>query len=184
MNKPKDCYQQKIEELSGEIDKLKAKDRRFLMSEIYSFLGAITVLLVVFITRLDYLWLLLTAVGLGANVVLRYFDAKREKAIHQRNTLLTIYRHELAALEGDFSAFHVGEQYVNPSHSFTFDLDVFGKESLFNRINRTVTTDGSDMLANKLAMKTLPTIDEISYMNEAIEEVSNKNAFRNRWYFF
>ena len=181
MNKPKDCYQQKIEELSGEIDKLKAKDRRFLMSEIYSFLGAITVLLVVFIARLDYLWLLLTAVGLGANVVLRYFDAKREKAIHQRNTLLTIYRHELAALDGDFSAFHEGEQYVNPSHPFTFDLDVFGKESLFNRINRTVTTDGSDLLANKLAMKTLPTIDEISYMKEAIDEVSNKNAFRVNW---
>ena len=181
MNKPIDCYQQKIEELSGEIVKLKAKDRRFLMSEIYSFLGAMIVLLVVLIARLDYLWLFLTAIGLGANVILRYFDAKREKAIHQRNTLLTIYQHELAALEGDFSAFHEGEQYVNPSHPFTFDLDVFGKESLFNRINRTVTTDGADMLANKLAMKTLPTIEEISNMKEAIDEVSCNNAFRTSW---
>lgn len=181
MNIPQKSYLQRIEELSVEINKLKAKDHRFLMSEIYSFLVAITVLLVVFIVHLDYIWLLLSAAGIIANLILRYVDAKREKAIQQRDSLLTVYQHELAALHGDFSDFMDGGQYVSPLHPFTFDLDVFGKDSLFNRINRTVTTDGSDMLANKLAMKRLPNKEEISKMKDAIDELSRKNAFITNW---
>ena len=181
MNEPKHFYQQKIEELSAEINKLKAKDHRFLMSEIYSFLGAITVLLVVLIAHLDNRWLLLSAAGLITNIILRYFDTKREKDISQKKSLLRVYQNELAALEGDFSAFNAGEQFVNPSHPFSFNLDVFGKESLFNRINRTITTDGSNRLADKFAMTSLPNKEEISDLREAIDELSNMTSFRTSW---
>ena len=181
MNTPKEFYLQRIKELSGEISKLKEKDHRFLMSEIYSFLGAITVLLVVLFAHLDYLWLLLAAAGLVINVILRYFDTKRQKAINQRDSLLTAYQNELAALGGDFSAFQNGEQYVDPAHPFTFDLDVFGKDSLFNRINRTVTTEGAGLLADKLAMKTLPDLEELSNLRDTIDELASMNAFRINW---
>ena len=181
MNNPKDFYQHKIDILSCEIGKLKAKDHGFLMSEIFSFLAAITILLVVLIAHLAHLWLLLTAAGFIVNIILRYFDAKREKAINQRNALLKVYQNEMAALDRDFTAFQDGAQYVNPAHAFTYDLDVFGKDSLFNRINRTVTTDGSNRLARKLAMQTLPNIEEISNLKEAIDELANKNDFRIQW---
>ena len=181
MDSPKEYYQQRIELLSGEINKLKAKDQKFLMSEIFSFLGAVAILLAVLIAHLDILWLLLSAVCLGTNAILRYFDAKREKAIHQKVSLLTVYQNEIAALEGDFSSFQDGEQYVNPAHHFTFDLDIFGKNSLFNRINRTVTTGGSDKLANKLSLEKLPVAQYITEWNAAVSEVSSMTDFRSKW---
>lgn len=54
-------------------------------------------------------------------------------------------------MDGDFSPFEQGNQYQNPQHPYSLDLDVFGRDSLFNRICRTITTAGSDVLAENLS---------------------------------
>ena len=67
---------------------------------------------------------------------------------------------------------------MNPHHEFTLDLDIFGPQSLFNRINRTVTTGGSDFLAKELAETRMRSIDEIETRREAIRELSEKEPLR------
>ena len=57
---------------------------------------------------------------------------------------------ELLALDGDHSIFKAGEAYINSKHPFSFDLDVFGKGSLYQMLNRTVTTNGNVLLADDL----------------------------------
>ena len=54
---------------------------------------------------------------------------------------------ELAALDGDTSAFDDGQTYADPAHLYAFDLDVFGPRSLFQAINRTCTGPGRNRLA-------------------------------------
>ena len=54
---------------------------------------------------------------------------------------------ELRALDYDFSAFDGAEERIDPAHRFASDLDVFGKNSLFQSVNRTVTAVGKDVLA-------------------------------------
>ena len=68
---------------------------------------------------------------------------------------------ELAYLSGDFSAFNDGAEYADMGHRYSFDMDIFGPDSLFNRIDRTVTKKGRDRLAERL---TSPDLDK-----EAIE---------------
>ncbi|UZJ36853.1 MutS-related protein [Prosthecochloris sp. SCSIO W1103] len=57
---------------------------------------------------------------------------------------------EISYLKGDYSVFDSGPRYINPDHIFSYDLDIFGPSSLFNRINRTVTQNGEKRLAKKL----------------------------------
>ena len=38
-------------------------------------------------------------------------------------------------MQYDFSDFDDGKEFVNPSHLYTLDLDVFGEHSLFQYIN-------------------------------------------------
>lgn len=54
-------------------------------------------------------------------------------------TQARIIQEELQALSGDYSSFEDGKEYVNPEHPYSFDLDIFGRRSLFQSINRTCT---------------------------------------------
>ena len=61
---------------------------------------------------------------------------------------IEINQQELRALQYDFSDFDNGKEYIDPSHLYTFDLDIFGEHSLFQYINRTSTPIGKQRLAN------------------------------------
>lgn len=43
---------------------------------------------------------------------------------------IEINQQELRALQYDFSDFDNGKEYIDPSHLYTFDLDIFGEHSL------------------------------------------------------
>ena len=76
------------------------------------------------------------------------------------------------------SGFSSGEQYINPHHEFSLDLDIFGPQSLFHRINRTVTSGGSDFLAKELAETRVRTKAEIEQRREAACELAAKEPLR------
>lgn len=63
---------------------------------------------------------------------------------------MEINEQELAALDYDTSSFDDGEAYIDPTHLYTYDLDVFGPHSLFQYINRTCTQPGKHRLAHWL----------------------------------
>ena len=88
-------------------------------------------------------------------MLIRNFDAKNTKQIEALTALLNVYKREVRYHEGYFDQFAAGEQFVDARHSFTFDLDIFGQLSLYQRINRCVTTGGADYLALCLSEENL-----------------------------
>jgi len=58
---------------------------------------------------------------------------------------------ELLGLQHDFTHWDDGDRYADPGHPYAIDLDIFGRHSLYQFINRTVTAIGSDLLADHLA---------------------------------
>ncbi len=68
----------------------------------------------------------------------------------QQEAILSLNRNELQALAGDNSAFPNGNEYINPQHPYSYDLDVFGPNSLFQTLNRTCTQVGKETLAQWL----------------------------------
>ena len=93
---------------------------------------------------------------------------------------MEINEQELAALDYDTSSFDDGEAYIDPTHLYTYDLDVFGPHSLFQYINRTCTQPGKHRLAHWLG-KHLERKEEIIRRQEAVSELAPELKFRQRF---
>lgn len=166
-------YTEKERQLAGEIAQLKQKSRLFVAGQIVFFLLFLAFLVLYTLVSWGALSLVLSAVSLLLYALVRLMDVKNDEQVHRFSSLRKVYLHELSYLNGDFSCFDDGERYADAHHPFTFDLDVFGKDSLFQRINRTVTTGGSDWLAAQLS-----SVDNRSARADAVDELASMESWR------
>ena len=166
-------YKEQIATLAQSIGSLRAKSRVFVMAEVLTF--AISIGFVVLFTVLDDAsWTL----GVALCVLFLYFyirnlDTKNDRKIADALALKLVYEKEVAYQMGDYTKFDAGERYLQPTHPFTFDLDVFGQGSLFQRINRTISSGGSDYLAESLSGKweSLPTTELLKHIEQRVEAI-------------
>lgn len=95
-------------------------------------------------------------------------------------TQIYVQKEELQALSGDYSSFDDGKAYINPSHPYTFDLDVFGHHSLFQAMNRTCTIFGKDCLAHWLQHH-LCEPAAIRARQQMVQDLSQRPLFREQF---
>lgn len=96
--------------------------------------------------------------GLASGTVLLslflYLIYRHNQLADQRDyqeKLSKINEAELASFKGEWNKFESGERFVDTTHAFTYDLDIFGQNSLFQFLNRCSTQIGQAMLAQWLA---------------------------------
>lgn len=166
-------YTEKERQLADEIAQLKQKSRLFVAGQIVFFLLFLAFLVLYTLVSWGALPLVLSAVSLLLYALVRLMDVKNDEQVHRLSNLRKVYLHELSYLKGDFSCFDDGERYVDAHHPFTFNLDVFGKDSLFQRINRTATTGGSDWLAAQLS-----SVANRSARADAVDELAVMEPWR------
>ena len=177
-----DLYQHKAEETNILLVSLRSRSRFFILTEIGSFLVAIG-FVVLYTLLADAAWTLLCAVAaLCFYLYIRRRDVLNDRKIKHGEALLGVYQNEIDYQHGNFSGFEAGEQYVCPQHPYTFDMDVFGVGSLFQRMNRTISTGGSDQLAACLSTewghaKREDLIGEIRMRMAAIDELGQDETF-------
>lgn len=95
-------------------------------------------------------------------------------------TQIRVQKEELQALSGDYSSFDDGQSYVQPEHPYTFDLDVFGRHSLFQAMNRTCTSFGKDCLAHWLQHH-LCEPSAIRTRQQMVQDLSRRPLFREQF---
>lgn len=151
MDNRKDFYTRHRDSLAVRTAMLKHRNRGFILGEIISFIAFIAFLAAY--TAVDSgMWTLAAAAAmLMLYVVIRRMDVINSRRIEWLEALHGVHERELRYLAGDYKCFDDGARYADPSHPFTFDMDVFGRDSLYNRVCRTLTTGGSDCLARSLA---------------------------------
>lgn len=93
---------------------------------------------------------------------------------------LRINREELQALAGDQSAFEEGNEFIDPEHPYSFDLDLFGRHSLFQALNRTCTHFGSTTLAGWLKIH-LCEKKKIEERQQAVQDMASRPEFREEF---
>lgn len=90
------------------------------------------------------------------------------------------YQEALARIAGSedtrFCQTHTGTEYSNIEHPFAFDLDIVGKNSLFQLLNRTETPLGAAQLADLLLYPKL-SAKAIEQQQRAVKELSKKPDF-------
>lgn len=103
---------------------------------------------------------------------------KLQAKIKYHKTYQQINDDEIAFLEGT-KTFANGEEFQNPQHAFSYDLDLFGRNSIFQFINRTGTFLGKNQLAQDL--QTISFKERIQHRQEAIQELAIKIDFRQQF---
>lgn len=98
---------------------------------------------------------------------------ERQRFIQKQKVILS---NEMSNLSGVFTN-NNGAEYISTKHPYTFDIDIFGESSLFHRINRTITKEGADKLAQILSNVGIGK-DAILRRQAAIAELEKLNDFR------
>ena len=171
----KENYQQYVGRYAAEVAALKHKNTGFITGELLAFGGILAFLICYFALDGDTQnYLMGAALCLIAYLGIRRLDDKNKEKIEHLSALLKVYQNEIKSWEGDFSPFETGDCYQNPQHSYSFDLDVFGKSSLFNRICRTITSGGSEVLARNLTRETPLSLEDIKRRRDLQKELAGE----------
>lgn len=171
----KENYQQYVSRYASEVAALKRKNTGFITGELLAFGGILAFLICYFAMDGDTQnYLMGAALCLIAYLGIRRLDDKNKEKIEHLSALLKVYQDEIKAWEGDFSPFETGNCYQNPQHPYSFDLDVFGKSSLFNRICRTITSGGSEALARNLTRETPLNMEDIKRRRDLQKELAGE----------
>ncbi len=99
-------------------------------------------------------------------------DLKNQAKIEHTQRLININTNEIKFLAGEYLEFDNGFEHIPKEHEYANDLDIFGRASLFQYLNRTTSEPGSQSLAEYLKFPaTIPVIKE---RQNAVKELSGK----------
>ncbi len=106
-------------------------------------------------------------------LISRHSDLTFQKNLLQE--LISLNKKELKALNRDLLDLPEGNEFQDNFHYYSQDIDLFGKGSFYQYLNRTATKEGAEKLAEKLKSNH---IDNILQKQEAIRELSKKAVWR------
>ena len=158
-------YTNRIEELKVILKKVQKKHSFFTLMRLFFFLISASSFFI-FWGSLLVIPSFIVFFGLFLYMVNLSVDTKynRDKLL----ALIKINENELQVLAGDWSMYDEGNEYKNGQHPFTLDMDIFGKKSVFQLLNRSVSKQGKEKLAETLASGT----DKIEVNSACIDELS------------
>ena len=110
----------------------------------------------------------------GVFIGLVIYHWKIKEKIETAEAMITINSNYLKRISGEWTTFtDIGEEFIDKNHSYALDLDIVGRESLFQLINTTSTWKGRQTLAKALLEPRFSN-DEILQRQRAVEELSKK----------
>lgn len=171
-------YEHQIAEIETGREKLLKKEKYLPVMRFVSFL-LILILFYKFLVVNEIFYIYLSVAALLLFLLLTWRDNLLKTSIERSDRLIQICGNEIKSMNGDCSPFESGVEYIDPDHSYTYDLDMFGKNSLFNCVNRSVTIFGKNRLADYFS-NAFNFKDQISGRQKSIAELSEQIGFRQQ----
>ena len=166
-------YQQIIQETEQQLQKARKRIRYISLLRLILFVEAVASAVIFWSDG----WLKLIVLTVLPIIAFIWLVQSHNRWFYRKDYLkkkIEINQQELRALQYDFSDFDNGKEYIDPSHLYTFDLDIFGEHSLFQYINRTSTPIGKQRLANWFNAH-LEEKEAIEQRQEAIRELGKQS---------
>ena len=182
---PKVYYNEQSALLIARIKTLRKRNAAFVAGQIFTFVLFLAFPVVYTVSTNGTSLLVLSVLSLVAYAAIRKADGRNSSAINRLEALLTVVQREQGALHGRYSCFADGSEFADTAHSFALDMDLFGRDSLFQRISRAVTTGGAQWLADCLKAEhdgTDPNfVETLERRADAIEELAPLAHWRTRF---
>ncbi len=158
---PKEYYKSQTDGMSVSLKKRKAKTKYFIAAEIAIFLCIVAGVALLFSDCEEVMrWTVcICCVFLAVCFIfVKRADRKNQDEVDGLDSRIAVCRNEMEYLSGKLEPFDDGKRYIDPNHQYTYDMDVFGEKSLYQRICRAVTQGGADRLAEILSSAALGNI--------------------------
>jgi hypothetical protein len=174
MSDPLKIYTDYLTQDKRNLQKCQQKQKRFFIFRILSF-SAIILSLVYLPFNLALIFASILLV-LFLSIVRKSILTEKEEKLLTR--LIAITNAEIKAQDGSFGHFHEGNEFVDPRHPYSYDLDIFGGGSLFQFLNRTTTPLGRKKLASYLEA-TETDIEKLTKRQQAVTELERDLRWRH-----
>lgn len=163
-------YRNRADLFLSESQKSHRKSQYISMFRIVSFLGFL-ILVVLAANRGDLALLILTTILfiILFGVLVNLHDRVRY-SMKQSEFLSRINEEEILRIKGNLESFERGGYFLDENHAYHVDLDIFGKNSLFQLLNRTTTFWGRKILASWISEPAAP--EEIPERQKAVRELT------------
>ncbi len=173
MTNPVNFYKEQLENLS---EKRKSITKKLSILQLFRLVVFFVTALVVYLTiNLQIIPVFFGVFGFFSFTYLVLSFLKTKKHLANIDARIAINETEIEVLQGNFRQLPTGSMFANPMHYFSHDIDLFGKGSFFQYLNRTITFDGKVVLANIL---TSNGTSNVSDKQKAVQELSEKVHWR------
>ena len=174
MLQPAAFYSEKKETLNNHLSLLQIKKSRLGWSRFLVMICIIAAIYLVLNASLLYLAAIFILLLIFVRLV--YMDVNNNNLIDHTNYLRLVNDDEILALSGSYLHFEDGKDFTPHDHLYASDIDLFGRASLFQYINRTTSEMGSATLAHWLLK---PAVTETIFQRqEAIKELAAMSDWR------
>ncbi len=169
-------YAERLEDLNTSQLADQRRDRLFGMAKLTVVVSALVAVAFVF----RYLVALAPLVGLAAVfVVLVIAHEKVLERVRRRERTIQFYASGVARLNGEWAGRGAtGDRYLDASHVYARDLDLFGNSSVFQYLCTARTRAGEDTLARWL-LESAP-LDQILPRQEVVRDLAGRLKFREQ----
>ncbi len=172
MNNLLEFYTNKIADFNKQIEVQKGKTNLIFYSRLFLFIAALG-LFFYFVGNHTSIAVTTAAITIVAFLILLRLEITFSRKITFLQNLIKVNEVEIDLLKGNYEKLNEGKEFIDKHHNFIADLDIFGRRSIFQLLNRTSTYSGRTKLARWL---TAPFLDnnEIVKRQEAIKNLSDK----------
>jgi len=168
-------YRSRATEFGQQAQQLQTKYNTFSLVRLLLFVIGVGVF--IFMLSMSWIWVCgftLLFIVAFARFVRWHLNLQREQK--RMENLAKINQNEAQALDHQYSCFEAGEEWVDPLHPYSFDMDIYGEHSFFQFCNRSSTAIGRKCLANYLSA---PASNEVIRERQvAAKELSEKLDWR------
>ncbi|VAW12106.1 MutS-related protein, family 1 [hydrothermal vent metagenome] len=169
-------YTGQIKKYSDQLSKVKKQLFASSMVRLAIFILAAVAIYTVFGSTKIVVVIVVVTIVLFLFLVSRHTDLKYQR--DKLQSLIDINKTEIKVLGRDFHELQEGNEFKDPTHYFSQDIDLFGKGSFYQYSNRTALRQGSEILAG---LFTENSIENISQKQEAIQELSKMPQWRQEF---
>lgn len=176
MNNPIEFYRQEITTHSEDLQNLKSKLAFSSIIRLLVFLLACFGIYFFFGNAKIIIAIVVIAIAVFVYLVTKHSKIQYERDL--KKALIAQNEVELEVLNRVFHHLPSGEKYKDPLHFYSQDIDLFGRGSFFQYLNRTALDSGSDFLAK---LFTDNDIKSIPQKQQAIKELSEMPKWRQHF---
>lgn len=173
MKKPTEFYKSQVKLYTSQV---KILNKKLILLSAYRLLIFLATIAGIYLFFKQWqMALIIGAIGITLFLFLlsKYTNLKATRDLNK--ALVNLNEEELKIASGEFHERPEGLEFQNPTHFYSLDIDLFGRGSFFQFINRTTINEGTQALVDAL---TSNHVKDINKKQEVIKELSKKAKWR------